>query len=64
MTTDPLIQDVRSARHEISEECDHDIWKLYERYDTLQREMKAKGTHRFVDAPPQPSAQEEALISK
>ncbi len=51
MTADPLIQEVREARHDISEECGHDIWKLYARYDVMQRQMKAEGKHKFVDGP-------------
>jgi len=58
MSTDPLIQEVRKARHEISEECSHDLWKLYARYEALQREMKARGRHTFVDSPPHPTPQE------
>ena len=51
MTTDPLIAEVRETRHRISEECRHDLWKLYARYDALQREMKATGKSRFVSEP-------------
>lgn len=55
MRPDPLIDDVRRARREISRECEHDIWKLYARYEAMQRRMKSEGTRRFVSEPPVPS---------
>jgi len=63
MSSDPLIQEVRAARHRISEECGHDIWKLYARYDALQQEMKAEGKHRFVDARLPANLREPAVTS-
>ena len=49
MKEDPLIEEVREARHEISKECGHDIWKLYGRYDTLQKELRKSGRYIFLD---------------
>jgi hypothetical protein len=48
MKEDPLIEEVREARQEISQECGHDIWKLYERYDVLQKDFKTSGRYRFL----------------
>jgi len=52
MKRDPLVDEVRETRREISRECKHDLWRLYARYDRVQRRMKAKGTRRFVSQPP------------
>ena len=52
MQRDPLVDDVREARREISRECDHDIWKLYARYEGVQKQLKTEGTRRFVSQPP------------
>jgi hypothetical protein len=51
MSRDPLIDEVRQARHEISQECDHDLRKLYARYDAMEKQMKAEGKWRFVSQP-------------
>lgn len=51
MKPDPLIQDVREARREISHECGHDLWRLYARYEEMQRQLKAEGKCRFVTQP-------------
>jgi hypothetical protein len=51
MIRDPVIDEVRAARHEISKECDHDIRKLYARYVAMQEQMKAEGKWRFVSQP-------------
>ena len=45
MTEDALIAEVRAARHEISEECGHDLRKLQERCQALQSELCASGRH-------------------
>jgi len=52
MKQDPLVEEVREARKEISRECGHDIWKLYARYEAVQKEMKAKGERQFISQPP------------
>jgi len=51
MKPDPLVDEVREARHEISRECGHDIWKLYARYEAMQKQMKTEGEGRFVSQP-------------
>ena len=56
MDEDALIAKVREARHEISEECGHDIWILYERYQALQRELQDSGRHSILPAPSAPSS--------
>jgi len=51
MKGDPLVEDVRESRREISRECGHDIWKLYARYEGIQKQMKTEGERRFVSQP-------------
>ena len=51
MDRDPLVDEVRETRREISRECGHDIWKLYARYKAAQEQMKADGTGQFVSQP-------------
>ena len=55
MDQDALIAEVRAARHEISAECDHDLWKLYERYQALQQRLRASGRHDLQSSPPEPA---------
>ena len=51
MRPDPLIDEVRKARHEISRECGHDIRKLCARYQAMEKQMKAEGKAQFVSRP-------------
>ena len=51
MKPDPLVDEVREARREISRECHHDLRNLFARYQILQDQMKAEGNLRFVSIP-------------
>ena len=41
------VTEVRRIRHEISEECGHDIHKVVAYYREVQDELKATGEFRF-----------------
>jgi len=43
---DPVIEEIREVRHQISERFDHDPKRLLEYYMRLQEEHK----HRFIQA--------------
>ena len=45
MKEDSLIAEVRAARHEISEECGHDLRKLQKRCQSLDRKLIAASQH-------------------
>ena len=47
--SDEIIREVRSIRHKISEECGHDLHKLFEYYRAYEEEMKRSGKYRFAD---------------
>ena len=49
---DEEINEVRRIRHQISAECGHDIGRLVAHYKEVERELRASGKYRFVDAPP------------
>lgn len=48
------IADVRRIRHEISEQCGHDIHKVAEYYRRVEEELKKSGNFRFEDVPVPP----------
>ena len=43
------VTEVRRIRHEISEECDHDIRKVVAYYREIQNELKVSGEFRFEE---------------
>jgi len=43
------VTDVRRIRHEISEECGHDIRKVVAYYRGVQNELKRSGEFRFEE---------------
>ena len=43
------IGEVRKIRHEISEQCGHDVRKVAAYYRGLQEELKKSGEFRFED---------------
>jgi len=45
--TDPLIDEIRQIRHEISAEFDHDPKKMYAYYKQVEKELKASGQYTF-----------------
>ena len=40
---------VRRVRHEISEECNHDVDKVIAYYRSVQEELKRSGEFRFAN---------------
>ena len=63
MKQDQLVEEVRSARQDISRECEHDIWKLYARYAVVQTQMKTEGKRRFISQPPVGSKHEVSSVT-
>lgn len=51
MKTDPLVEAIRKARHEISQECGHDAYRLVAYYQARERRLRQDGKRQFVDAP-------------
>lgn len=47
-TDDPIIAEVRAARHKISAEHGHDTRRLGKHYMKLQEKMKKTGKYKFV----------------
>jgi hypothetical protein len=47
-TDDPVVTEVRKARHEISAEHGHDTRRLVEHYIKMQEAAKKTGRFRFV----------------
>lgn len=45
---DPIVTEVRRARHEISAEHGHDTRQLGEHYMKMQEKMKKSGKYKFV----------------
>jgi len=50
MTTDPLIDEIRQIRHEISAEFNHDPKKMYAYYQQVEKELRASGQYSFFEA--------------
>ena len=42
MKTDPTVDCIRKVRHAISEQCDHDPWKLIAYYMRYQEKYKGR----------------------
>lgn len=42
---------VRRIRHEISEECNHDVERVIAYYRAVQEELKRSGEFRFAKSP-------------
>jgi hypothetical protein len=62
MKEDPIIAEVRSARHRISAQFGHDVRRLCEHYMELEKQNRASGKHRYVELPPRKT--ETALHDK
>ena len=43
------IQEIRTIRHEISEECDHDLHRVAAYYRAVEQELKESGRFRFEE---------------
>ena len=52
------ISEVRRIRHEISEECDHDVLKVIAYYRRMEEELRSSGHYHFEETP------EEAIESE
>jgi len=50
--TDEGIKEVRRARHQISEECGHDVDRLVSYYQKVEEDLRASGEFRFADDRP------------
>ena len=48
---DPGIEEVRKARHEISEECGHDLHKVASYYRKVEEELRQSGKFQFEEPP-------------
>lgn len=48
---DPGIEEIRQARHEISEECEHDLHKVASYYRQVERELRQTGRFQFEEMP-------------
>jgi len=48
MKPDPIIKEVRKARHRISSEFGHDTTRLAEHYKQLDEELRKTGEYKFV----------------
>ena len=46
---DPGIEEVRQARHEISEECGHDLHRVVSYYKQIEQELRQSGDFRFEE---------------
>lgn len=49
--TDEGVEEIRQARHQISEECDHDLHKTVAYYRSVEEELRKSGKFRFSDTP-------------
>ena len=45
------IDEIRRIRRKISERFDHDVDKLIDHYQALEREYRKSGKYKFVDPP-------------
>ena len=52
MKEDPIIAEVRRARHRISAEFGHDVRRLCEHYMEIEKKNRASGEHRYAELPP------------
>ena len=50
---DPGVEEIRQARREISEECDHDLHAVTEYYRRVEDELRQSGQYRFEEGIPQ-----------
>ena len=45
------IDEIRRIRREISERFDHDVNRLIDHYQALEKEYRKSGKYKFVDPP-------------
>jgi len=46
---DPMVADVRKARHQISAECGHDSKRLVAYYMEMEKKARQSGEYVFLD---------------
>jgi len=46
---DPITAEIRIIRHNISARCNHNLQKILEHYQQLEKEAKKSGKYRFVE---------------
>ncbi|MCP4549548.1 MAG: hypothetical protein GY835_24085 [bacterium] len=61
--TDEGINEVRRIRHQISEECGHDVDRLVSFYQKMEEDLRASGEFRFADDRPKEPAVSTAKTS-
>ncbi len=44
---DPVIREIRAIRRKISEECGHDVHRLFEHYKKFEEELRREGRFKF-----------------
>ncbi len=47
--SDEGIKEVRQVRHEISEECSHDVDRLVSFYQKMEKDLRESGEFKFAD---------------
>ena len=45
--TDEAVMEIRRIRHQISEECEHDVDKVLDYYRKVEQELRESGTFHF-----------------
>ena len=60
---DEAIEEIRRARHKISEECGHDVGRVLGHYQAVEKELRASGKYRFADPPASRRAPSTAEVS-
>jgi len=51
MKPDPEIEEIRAVRRRISERHGHDLNRLFEHYQNLERQLRTSGQARFASRP-------------
>ena len=55
MKPDPLVDEIRKTRHEISAEFQHDPRRLFRHLQAFERRLRKTGKFRFVHGSSQPA---------
>jgi hypothetical protein len=55
MRPDPLVDEVREVRRQISAEAGHDLKRLFRNLKTFERKLRKTGKYRFVSSPHEPA---------
>ncbi len=61
---DEGIKEVRQVRHEISEECDHDVDRLVSFYQKMEEDLRGSGEFQFANDRPKRHAVSRARSSE